>query len=347
MHPVGAWWVDKHHDYINGNLAQCQACHGTDYRGTELSRAFAVRTFTTELGTKRAFRGATVGCYMCHNGPFSSSATPNHPPVVSNVSAPATSSAAVTIPLLATDADNNSLTFRVVSQPANGAVAIPDATKAAAVYKPLAGWSGTETFTYTANDGWTDSESVGTVTVTVTAPVCTVTASATVPSTGTVGTAVSFSSTANASGCSGGVSYAWNFGDGNSSTAQNPSHVFASAGTYTWSFQATAGGVSATPQSGTITISTSPQASGPVISSIQQLSDPFRLRIDGSNFQSGVKVYIGNDGTAWPNVTRSSGGTRLTLSGTGLSAKFPVGQAVPITVVNPDGQSVTRTFTRQ
>ena len=38
------------------------------------------------FGTKTLFRGAQVGCYICHNGPSSESANPNRPPVASNLS---------------------------------------------------------------------------------------------------------------------------------------------------------------------------------------------------------------------------------------------------------------------
>ena len=117
------------------------------------------------------------------------------------------------------------------------------------------------------------------------------------------------------------------------------------AGSYSWRLVASVGAVNSPPKTGTISISTTTQASGPVIDSIEQLSDPFRIRINGSNFQSGVKVYIGTD--QWSNVTRSSNGTRLTLSGGGLRSKFPRGQAVAIKVVNPDGKFDTRSFTRQ
>ena len=43
MHPVGQAWVDDHQDAAETTQA-CRACHGTDYRGTVLSRAQGVRT---------------------------------------------------------------------------------------------------------------------------------------------------------------------------------------------------------------------------------------------------------------------------------------------------------------
>jgi hypothetical protein len=46
MHPVGQSWVNQHHDLFESGAAtraQCQACHGLDYRGTVLSRTQADR----------------------------------------------------------------------------------------------------------------------------------------------------------------------------------------------------------------------------------------------------------------------------------------------------------------
>jgi hypothetical protein len=69
MHPVGAAWVEAHHeDTFTANLAACQTCHGVDYRGTVLSRMFATRT----LAGRTLTAGAVVGCYTCHNGPHPS-----------------------------------------------------------------------------------------------------------------------------------------------------------------------------------------------------------------------------------------------------------------------------------
>lgn len=70
MHPVGAFWVDKHHDYAKGQgLSECQACHGVDYRGTVLSRTFAARSFSHDGKTWKFAAGTEIGCYNCHNGP--------------------------------------------------------------------------------------------------------------------------------------------------------------------------------------------------------------------------------------------------------------------------------------
>jgi hypothetical protein len=65
LHPVGASWVSAHQDAADGHQANCQPCHGTDYRGTILSKTQADRT----LAGKSFPRGTVIGCYSCHNGP--------------------------------------------------------------------------------------------------------------------------------------------------------------------------------------------------------------------------------------------------------------------------------------
>jgi PKD repeat protein len=430
MHPVGQAWVSGHHDAINGNLAQCQACHGTDNRGTVLSRTFGARTLSA-FGTKALFKGAQVGCYTCHNGPSNSNANANRAPVASNATASTTSPNPVAIPLVATDPDGNALTLRIVSQPANGTVGLSGTT---ATYFPFAGTSGTDTFTFAAWDGSIDSN-LATVTVTVGGSACTLTAGATVPGTAAVNTPVSFTGTAAAgancagtvaydwnfgdgtahattpnashayaaagtfqwtltetlgtvtatrtgsivvsapggctlsttasvpasgtvnssitftataapgSGCAGGVTYDWSFGDGTARAAtQNASHTYTATGTFQWTMTATVSGVTST-KTGSIVISTV-QAAGPTITGTRQLSEPFRVEIDGTNFQAGVQVFIGTDTTRWPTVTRASA-QRLILGGTGLSSRFPRGATVTIRVVNPDGKSATTTFRRR
>jgi hypothetical protein len=154
---------------------------------------------------------------------------------------------------------------------------------------------------------------------------------------------VAFSALATTAGCSASPTYSWNFGDGSvASTVQNPSHAYAVSGTFQWQVTATASGVAAT-RAGSIAVG---QATAPVITRVRQLSDPFRIRIDGSGFQVGVAVYIGSRTTPWPDTQRVSS-ARLILSGTGLSRLFPRGQSLAIRVVNPDGQSASTTFTRR
>ncbi len=69
---------------------------------------------------------------------------------------------------------------------------------------------------------------------------CTVACDATVSGTGNVGAAVSFQSTATATGCTTQPAFNWDFGDGGISSLQNPTHSYAAAGTYTWTLTTSA-----------------------------------------------------------------------------------------------------------
>jgi hypothetical protein len=68
MHPVGSAWVSAHQsDSFRSTtpVTACQPCHGTDYRGTVLSKMFATRS----LAGRTLTAGTVIGCYTCHNGP--------------------------------------------------------------------------------------------------------------------------------------------------------------------------------------------------------------------------------------------------------------------------------------
>jgi VCBS repeat-containing protein len=91
------------------------------------------------------------------NGTVNVTITPaapvNHPPTPANDSATTAQDHAVIVNVLAndTDPDGNALTVSAVGAPAHGAVVInADNT---VTYTPTAGFSGTDSFTYTANDG--------------------------------------------------------------------------------------------------------------------------------------------------------------------------------------------------
>jgi len=166
MHPVGAGWINDHADAAEGGGgAACRACHGTDYRGTVLSYSKADRVFNTRYGTRTFWTGFQIGCYACHNGPNNDDGNSNHAAVVTNVMA-ASNGTPVSMALVATDVDGDSLTLRIVSQPANGTVGLSGST---ATYYPDAGFVGSDTFTFAAWDGDTDSNlGTGTITVAVT-----------------------------------------------------------------------------------------------------------------------------------------------------------------------------------
>lgn len=71
LHPIGQSWISGHQRAARGtNRAQCQACHGIDYRGTVLSSARGNRTINAgEFGIRNFLAETPIGCYSCHNGP--------------------------------------------------------------------------------------------------------------------------------------------------------------------------------------------------------------------------------------------------------------------------------------
>ncbi len=242
MHPVGRDWVDRHDGAAEDNPGQCRACHGADYRGTVLSRALGDRVINTEFGTKNFWQGFQIGCYTCHNGPHEEDRNNNRAPVVTDVSAATDQDVPVAIPLFASDDDGNSLSLRVVSQPANGTVGLVGTV---ATFYPIAGFSGNDTFTYAAWDGSTNSN-LGRGSVIVAGGgggTCSIDCSASVDPTAEVGSPATFSGDATISGCAGAAAYVWDFGDGSGASIANTSHVYDTPGSYDWSFTVTADGV--------------------------------------------------------------------------------------------------------
>jgi hypothetical protein len=154
LHPLGAAWVNAHGDIAERNRSACQSCHGSDYRGTVLSASQSDQTLSTKFGSRSYWRGARIGCYSCHDGPGSESATRNHAPVVTDASLTVPYAGSAGIDLGASDADGNPLTLRIVAQPAHGSVALSGRR---AVYQAEVGASGDETFSFAASDGNSDS----------------------------------------------------------------------------------------------------------------------------------------------------------------------------------------------
>ena len=152
----------------------------------------------------------------------------NHAPVANNDSATTDEDTAVGIAVLAndTDLDDDPLTVTNLAQPANGAVSLNQDNTV--TYTPNPGFTGADSFTYTANDGLLDSN-IATVSVTVNpvnhAPVASFTY---------VCTALTCDFDASESYDPDGSirSYAWEFGDGNSGSEVNVTHSYSAAGSY-------------------------------------------------------------------------------------------------------------------
>jgi len=151
MHPLN--WVNGHKT-PGKTLANCRTCHGTNDRGTVLSRSFKNQT----LQGQTFWRGRRIGCYECHNGPVETGQTPPAAPTASGGSASTVVNQPVSIALTASAA-----TLRIVSQPETGRVGLSNSV---ATYYPTTGFVGTERFTFCADSGTRESN-LATVTVAV------------------------------------------------------------------------------------------------------------------------------------------------------------------------------------
>jgi len=245
MHPVGQSWAkstsaNDHRGAAEADLASCQACHGTDYRGTELSRMLGDRQINTKFGNSLWWRGKQVGCYTCHRGPDETGdATTDRAPSVSNVVLVTTADVATQATVYAGDADaGSSLTLRIVSPAQHGAASILGRE---VTYTPYPGFSGSDRFTYAAWDGMLDSN-LGTGLVTVTAQPCALGCGAVVPVTMPVKTPVPFWSMVTASGCAESPTLNWSVGDGSPVlTGTNVAHRYEQPGSYAWRLTASSG----------------------------------------------------------------------------------------------------------
>ena len=239
MHPVGSAWVSAHPNFADRNgSAQCQTCHGADYRGTVLSRMQADRTLSA-FGTKTFFRGALIGCYTCHKGPGNDSSNTNAAPTVNIVSGSTPNDTPLILPVSVLPA---TATLRIISQPANGSLGVSNNML---TYFPNAGFVGSDTFTYAAWDTSKNSN-LATGTVSVAQGPYSLGIVTYVATNAPAGWPVAFAVVPTVTNNSSAVSFNWNFGDGSAaSTNQFVPHTFAAPGNYTWSVVATLGTVSA------------------------------------------------------------------------------------------------------
>ena len=92
----------------------------------------------------------------------------DHAPVASSATMTVAAGTSTAVMLSATDADGDSLTYSVVTSPAHGQLS--SGTGPNRIYTPNAGYTGSDSFTFKANDGIADSN-IATVSITVAAAV--------------------------------------------------------------------------------------------------------------------------------------------------------------------------------
>ena len=120
-----------------------------------------------QRGVLRPQDGNLDGNSQCDIGAFERGTESG--PTASNGSLSTNAGTAASGTLTASDADGDALTFTIVTQPAHGTLKLTDASKGNFTYTPTTGYSGTDSFTFTANDGYLDSNA-GTESITVAAP---------------------------------------------------------------------------------------------------------------------------------------------------------------------------------
>ena len=168
---------------------------------------------------------------------------------------------------------------------------------------------------------------------------CDLSCTATVPGTGTAGSPVSFQGSASSTTCTGQPSFQWTFGDGQTSSDQSPSHTYANQGDFSWSLTATLQGT-ACSEYGTIHVS--PAVPLPIITSVVKVSNPFRLKVSGTNFHVGCTVKI--NGVPVPITTYKGGTLVVAKKGAVLKAMVPLAVPVQITVTNNDDGGVSAPY---
>lgn len=245
-HEFGDNWTGGH---INASFASCDNCHGANERGTILSKSQSDQTLfpntiNSAFSQKKLFRGAIIGCYLCHNGSGSAGiATPWIAATSANITTNTISGAPVAFKVTVADGNsprqltNNSFIVRVITQPANGTVGITNSntTNWTAVYYPDPGFVGTNKFTFAAWNTYVDS-ALYTGTVAVVQGPFSLGARTLVPPTYLVGWIAPFTVLPTPSNVVGTVTFDWDFGDLSAhNTNQYATHAYASTGNYTWS----------------------------------------------------------------------------------------------------------------
>jgi len=188
-------------------------------------------------------------------------------------------------------------------------------------------------WTMTATSGDLSCSRTGQIKV----PCSTLTCAASAPSVSMPGQPVAFAGTVTPPECPDLITYDWDFGDGSVHSQElAPSHTYASAHAYNWTFRATSG-TAQCETTGTITV-----AAPPVIALLKKVAPPFKIVVTGSNLQSGIRVFI--NGGEWSSVTYKNS-TKIQLKG-GASLKTVVPKGVPTTFrfLNPDGGEATTTW---
>jgi len=141
------------------------------------------------------------------------------------------------------------------------------------------------------------------------------------------------------------VGWAWDFGDGNTSTLQNPQHTYAAADAYTVTLSVTDddGASSVSPASQTVSVTVSTPLTVTAISPSPVVAgSTTSMTLNGTGFVSGATVSFEN-GTAGPqpvaaDVVVVEAGV-ITVTVTTKSGGPKRDRVWDVRVTNPDGSS--------
>ncbi len=156
----------------------------------------------------------------------------NNSPVAYEVNLTTYENTPIEINLNAYDPDGDLLIYTISANPSKGTLGIISGNQV--VYTPYVNETGVDQFSYRANDGNTDSNNAN-VTIeikAIDAPVANFTANET---TGILPLTLQFTDIST----NDPTSWAWDFGEGNTSSDQNPVHIYTSYGIYNVSLTAT------------------------------------------------------------------------------------------------------------
>lgn len=130
------------------------------------------------------------------------------------------------------------------------------------------------------------------------------------------------------------TSWYWDFGDGNTSTSQNPTHAYASAGTYTVTLSVTSpiGGNTFVASnyitvSGTVTLDAAPGGFGNSLVWIANLAPTYTPTLSGGNLTFTGKASAWTSAYATRNAWRSSGVCSFVVTSTGAGTTLMAGVA--------------------
>ena len=140
--------------------------HGTLTSFTASTGAFAYTPTAGYWGPDSFTFTATDGTNASTAATVSLSVIDNVTPVANGQSVSTNENTAITGSLVATDADNNPLTYAIAVSPTHGTLTSFNASTGAFSYTPTAGYWGPDSFTFTATDG-TNTSTAATVSLSV------------------------------------------------------------------------------------------------------------------------------------------------------------------------------------